>query len=475
MNSRNGTAGSDRRVGGRYRLDELIGRGGAGAVWRAHDERLDRAVAVKEILWPVDPREFGPERALREARAAARLRDPGVVQVYDMLTANDRAYLVMELVDAPSLQRLVERDGPLPPPRAAALGARILATLSAAHAARIVHRDVKPSNVLVDGDVPRLTDFGIARLADDPALTATGTVMGTPSFIAPEQARGEPAGPAADLYGLGATLYFAVEGVAPFSEETSLQTAMAVVSSPHRPLQRGGELTELIEALLQKDPEARPEREEVQRRLEEVASSAPTPESVPTVPLAHGQDPGEPSTKLLTSASELTAAGSTEEAPAAEPAPRRGGGRRMMAVIGGLLAVVVLAMIGLALLDGASDPGPDGLPAETLPPEADPPAGETPEAETTPRGDAPPASPDAPPAGEPAPAQPETPSSPQESEPAPGDEDPGASPTPGDPSTDPPVDPPTDSPVDPPTDPPPDPPTDPPPDPPGDGDEPPPG
>lgn len=192
----------------RYRLEGMIGRGGAGAVWRAHDQRLDRAIAVKEIIWPADPSERDKERALREARAAARLSDPGVVQVFDMVTEDDRAYLVMELVDAPSLQRLVDEHGPLPPDRVAALGARMLATL-----------------------------------AGDTALTMTGTVLGTPSYIAPEQARGEAAGPAADLYGLGATLYFAVEGAAPFSGETPVATAAAVLNAPHRPLERAADLT----------------------------------------------------------------------------------------------------------------------------------------------------------------------------------------------------------------------------------------
>ncbi|MPZ86592.1 MAG: protein kinase [Nitriliruptorales bacterium] len=419
MNVGNETADDRRRVGERYRLDGLIGRGGAGAVWRAHDERLDRAVAVKEILWPVDPAESGPERALREARAAARLRDPGVVQVYDMLTESDRAYLIMELVDAPSLERLVERDGPLAPPRAAALGASILATLSAAHAAGIVHRDVKPSNVLIEGDVPRLTDFGIARLADNPALTATGMVLGTPSFIAPEQARGEPAGPAADLYGLGATLYFAVEGVAPFSAENSFQTVMDVVSSPPRPLQRAGDLADLIEALLQKDPAARPAPETVERHLRAAAAPALGPESIPTVPLVPTRSDQAPtSTRLLTSASDQTAA-LVDEAPAAEASsPRGGGAGRVMAVIAGFLAVAALALVGLSLLDGAGDPAEDELPAQTPSPEGETPAPEAPEGEA-PEGEAPEGEAPAPeaPAAEPAPDV-APPSVPQEAPPA---------------------------------------------------------
>lgn len=264
-----GVGGTERRIAGRYRLDGLIGRGGAGAVWRGQDEQLDRPVAIKQIVFPSDAAEaeVGHVRALREARAAARLRDAGVVQIYDILEEDGSAYLIMELVDAPNLSGLVRRNGPLTPRAAARMGVHVLDTLAAAHRSGIIHRDVKPSNVLVDGDTPRLTDFGIARLGDESTLTTTGVVMGTPAYIAPEHARGQDVGPPADLYGLGATLYYAVEGTAPFGEGGALPTVMAVMHKPPRVMRRAGPLTRLLEDLLAKDPEDRPRAEEVRARL----------------------------------------------------------------------------------------------------------------------------------------------------------------------------------------------------------------
>jgi hypothetical protein len=266
--------GTTRRVAGRYRLERRIGRGGAGAVWRAHDERLDRPVAVKQIPIAPDAEASSRDRALREARAAARLRVPTVVQVYDVIEEDGHAYLIMELVDAPNLSTLVRRHGPLEAPKVAAMGLQILDALEAAHRVGILHRDVKPSNVLIDHDTPRLTDFGIARVGDDPALTTTGVVMGTPAYIAPEHARGEEIGPAVDLYGLGATLYYAVEGESPFGAKDSLSTVMAVVTAPPRPMTRAGALTDLLTELLDKKPAARPEPADIRRRLNRVVKSS---------------------------------------------------------------------------------------------------------------------------------------------------------------------------------------------------------
>jgi hypothetical protein len=265
--------GTTRRVAGRYRLERKIGRGGAGAVWRAHDERLDRPVAVKQIPIAPDAEASSRDRALREARASARLRVPNVVQVYDVIEEGGNAYLIMELVDAPNLSTLVRRHGPLDAPKVAAMGLQILDALEAAHRVGILHRDVKPSNVLIADDTPRLTDFGIARVGDDPALTATGVVMGTPAYIAPEHARGEQIGPGIDLYGLGATLYYAVEGESPFAAKDSLSTVLAVVTSPPRPMTRAGPLTDLLTELLAKSPSARPEPDEIRRRLSRVVRS----------------------------------------------------------------------------------------------------------------------------------------------------------------------------------------------------------
>lgn len=266
--------GSTTRVANRYRLERRIGRGGAGAVWRAHDENLDRKVAVKQIAIASDTEARSRGRALREARAAARLHVPNVVQVYDVIEEGGSVYLIMELVEAPNLSALVRRKGALSPRDAAALGLQMLDALEAAHRAGVVHRDVKPSNVLIHRDTARLTDFGIARLSDDPTLTATGVVMGTPAYIAPEYAQGSEIGPAVDLYGLGATLYYAVEGRSPYGAEGSLSTVLAVINSPPRPLTKAGPLTDLLSALLAKDPEARPSPDEIRRQLEEVAGQS---------------------------------------------------------------------------------------------------------------------------------------------------------------------------------------------------------
>ena len=279
-------SGPVRRVADRYRLDRLIGRGGSGAVWRGFDERLRRPVAVKEIAFSADADEadLGRRRALREARAAARLGGAGVVGVYDIIEADGRAYLIMELVDAPNLNTLVRRAGPMTPRAVAELGLRVLEILETAHRAGIVHRDVKPSNVLIDRDEPRLTDFGIARLGDDVTLTASGVVMGTPAYIAPEHARGDEMGPAVDIYGLGATLYYAVEGVPPFGSGGSLATVMAVLSDAPRPMQRAGPLAAVLGELLDKDPAARPDAASLRARLEAVAGTGPddaVPEDVP--------------------------------------------------------------------------------------------------------------------------------------------------------------------------------------------------
>jgi serine/threonine protein kinase len=264
-------------VAGRYRLHSMIGRGGTGAVWRADDRRLGRPVAIKQILASEHRSMRSRARALREGQAVAKLRTPGVVQVYDVIDVGPYVYLVMELVSAPSLSRLVRRNGPLDPADAAATGRAILATLDAIHRAGVVHRDIKPSNILIDGDRPRLTDFGIALFGDGPMLTAAGSVLGTPAYMSPEQANGRRPGPEADLYGLGATLYFAVEGRAPFSDDGSWETAQAVRTRPHRPPARLGPLGPIVEALLDKDPQQRPSSDQVGAALAAVAGTSEQP------------------------------------------------------------------------------------------------------------------------------------------------------------------------------------------------------
>ncbi|MDP3714207.1 MAG: serine/threonine-protein kinase [Mycobacteriales bacterium] len=253
---------TDRTVGGRYRLLEPLGSGGMGTVWRAQDLVLDREVAVKEVAPPHgvsdDERDVLRERTRREARSAAQLDHPSAVTVYDVVEDDDRPYLVMELVEARTLSDVVRTDGPLSPRRTAEVGLAVLGALQAAHAVGIVHRDVKPGNVLVrdDGRVV-LTDFGIATSTGDSSITHTGLILGSPSYIAPERARGQAPGPESDLWSLGATLFTAVEGRPPFDGGEPLLTVTAVVTGDHAPFVAAGPLREVLEGLLEKDPALR--------------------------------------------------------------------------------------------------------------------------------------------------------------------------------------------------------------------------
>jgi serine/threonine protein kinase len=224
-----------RLLAGRYRLGAIIGRGGMGMVWRARDELLARDVAVKEIILPPEmedaEQEAGRRRAVREAQMAARLRHPNVVGIYDIVEDDGRLAIVMELVPFGSLRDTIRDHGPLPPTQAARIGLGVLAGLRAAHEAGVVHRDVKPANILLGPeDRVVLTDFGIAKAVDSPTLTTSGILIGSPAYLAPERARGQPAGAPAGLWGLGASLYTAVEGRPPFERPGALATLTAVVT-----------------------------------------------------------------------------------------------------------------------------------------------------------------------------------------------------------------------------------------------------
>ncbi|GAB7032841.1 serine/threonine-protein kinase [Streptomyces platensis subsp. malvinus] len=251
-----------RLLAGRYRLADVLGRGGMGTVWRARDEVLGRTVAVKELRFPggveEDEKRRLITRTLREAKAIARIRNNGAVTVYDVVDEDDRPWIVMELVEGRSLAEVVRDDGPLTPRRAAEVGLAVLDVLRAAHDAGILHRDVKPSNVLMsdDGRVV-LTDFGIAQVEGDPSVTSTGMLVGAPSYISPERARGQKPGPPADLWSLGGLLYACVEGVPPYDKGSAIATLTAVMTEPVEPPKSAGALEEVIFGLLVKDPEAR--------------------------------------------------------------------------------------------------------------------------------------------------------------------------------------------------------------------------
>lgn len=235
-----GGGSSGELIGGRYRLVELIGRGGMGRVWRGRDETLERDVAVKEVMFPqgiiADQREVLLQRVLREARAAAQLNHPGIITVHDVVEHAGAPVIVMEYVAGMSLAAAIEQSGGLPVRRVAEIGAAMLRALSRAHAAGIIHRDLKPDNILLMDDRVIITDFGIAHMVDSTiALTHTGTLIGTPAYMAPEQLSGQTPAPATDLWSLGATLYCAVEGEPPFSAETFTALCIAVVTGMPRP------------------------------------------------------------------------------------------------------------------------------------------------------------------------------------------------------------------------------------------------
>jgi eukaryotic-like serine/threonine-protein kinase len=280
-----------RLVAGRYALSEVIGRGGMGTVWLATDRVLEREVALKEVTFSVDltaeERAILRERTLREARAAARLDHPCVTTVYDVVEEDGRPWLVMEHVSARSLQDIIEEQGPLAPAAVARIGLDVLAALEAAHHAGIVHRDVKPANVLVGQDGHAfLTDFGIATTTGDSSLTTHGALIGSPSYMAPERVNGEEPRPPVDLWSLGATLYAAVEGRPPFARGEAMATMLSVVSEHPAPMLRAGPLQPVLQGLLTKDPGARTGVDQARQQLSAVLTGSPSGPTPPPPPAA---------------------------------------------------------------------------------------------------------------------------------------------------------------------------------------------
>src|SRR5215831_8619174 len=314
-----GVSGPGCVVAGRYELLDRIGQGAMGTVWRARDQVLARDVAVKEVrlpdLMPARDRAILRERTLREARVSAKLSHPCVVTVHDVIEADGTPWIVMELVIARSLERVLAEDGPLPPRRVAETGLMLLEALASAHAAGIVHRDVKPGNVLLTRDGRAvLTDFGIAAVDGDPALTQTGMVVGTPGFCAPERIRGAPASPASDLWSLGATLYAAAEGRAPFDGHGSPMAVLtSIVHSDPPPARLAGPLRAVIEALMSKDPAQRPDAARARQLLTGAAAA------LGVAPAAGTSASAEP---VLATASPASAGAAW--APASPVSPRAG-------------------------------------------------------------------------------------------------------------------------------------------------------
>jgi eukaryotic-like serine/threonine-protein kinase len=399
-----------RLVAGRYRLDRQIGTGAMGVVWQAHDERLDRTVALKELLMlpglAEDEAETARARAMREGRIAARLQHPHAICVYDV--ALDRGtgvgdqivpWLVMEYLPSRSLATVLTEHGPLPPHEVAWIGYQVAAALAAAHQAGIVHRDVKPGNVLLgqDGTV-KITDFGISRASWDATLTRTGVLSGTPAYFAPEVARGEQPGPASDVFSLGSMLYVAVEGKPPFGlDDNTLALLRTVAEGQVEPPRRAGPLAPLLMQLMADDPAARPSMPDAAAALGAVAARGGAQASAPplfTSPTIAAPEP------------RIAAAASTQETklafdlPDDRPLPRRAHWvvwwRRPVAFFGAAACLVIVAVV-LAMLGNTPTTGRGQLAAAKSPA----PATRAPQpAQLPPAPQAPPA------AAQPAPAEP---------------------------------------------------------------------
>ncbi|WP_066938279.1 serine/threonine-protein kinase [Microtetraspora fusca] len=304
----------------RYELTTMLGRGTMGTVWRAFDRTLGRDVAVKEIrqdpaLGAEQRRELR-ERMIREGRAAARISHPSVATVYDAIEIDGSPWIIMELVEGRSLEQVIEDEGPLPPRLVAEVGYDLLDALRAAHAQGILHRDVKPSNVLItDSGRVVLTDFGIAKAEGDSALTKTGMVIGSPGYTAPERARGDHAGPESDLWSLGATLYFAVEGRPAYERASVAETLSALMTESADPPTQAGPLRPVLDGLLEKDHTLRLTSERAAAMLRTVADTPIGAASVATPPVRRLER------ERPTRAAESPAPNPHPEPPAPSPLP----------------------------------------------------------------------------------------------------------------------------------------------------------
>ncbi|MGI5217692.1 protein kinase domain-containing protein [Nocardia sp. CA-290969] len=406
----------DRLIAGRYRLTDPIGTGAMGVVWRALDIRLQRTVAVKQVLLGPNLTEQqtaeARKRALREGRIAARLHHPNAISVFDVADEDGQPWLVMEYMNAPSLASRLNLDGTLPPLKVAELGAQAAAALAAAHDAGIVHRDVKPANILVgdDGTV-KITDFGISRATGDVTVTATGFLAGTPAYLAPEVARGEQPIPSSDVFALGSTLYHAVTGRPPFGDgDNPLAVLHAVAGGQVEPPEGVGALGPVVMRLLETEVAKRPTMDEARVMLEEVAAGR-APEPVDTAPSATTKvlPPTLAATTAIPS-SEVTP-GTRPVAPApafrdpgqppnAGPAPapvapaaplpaagRASGTRTRTAVLAGAAALLLVVVAGLVLANiGSGDESAAGTSETsqaTVPEPTGEPAGEPGEQSST--------------------------------------------------------------------------------------------
>ena len=361
----------NRRLLDRYDLREPLGRGGMGVVWLADDSVLQRKVAIKEVEFPpgvpADEAESLRARVMREARAAGRLNHPNVTTIYDVVQDEGRTWIVMEYVDAPTLTEMVHRNGPRPVDETVNVGLQVLSALDAAHAAGIVHRDVKPSNVMVDANGrAKLADFGVAAVQGDPKITMTGLIIGSPSYMAPEQAREGRSTEATDLWGLGATLYFTLEGQPPFDRGSPIPTLTAVTHENPRPMERAGALAPIIDRLLDKDPEQRPTAGELRAVLENLGHAPPAAASTTVMP------PPPPTQRLEPEPQPQPAVSDDwDDGPAAPVEHQRRGGSPLPAILG---VLALLAVAGWLLSGALGGDDPQGAAAPAQDQDADEPA-----------------------------------------------------------------------------------------------------
>lgn len=359
-------------VDGRFRLIERIGGGGMGTVWRARDTVLERDVALKAVRQDAEVSATTRERVLREARALARLSSPHVVTVHHVVEAEPHPWIVMELVSGESLEHRLSQ-GLLSPVEAAGVGRQVLAALRAAHAAGILHRDVKPANIVLrPGDDVVLVDFGIAALqdlpADRPVLTASGQLVGSPEYMAPERIRGDDDDPASDLWSLGLVLYTAVTGVRPFRRPSAPAVLAAVLEAPLPALEETGPLAPVLRALLVRDPAARPDAARLDSMLAQVGAGTPdlptvTAERIPRPRPTTGQ--GSDTPPVGPTPTRSVGPGPVlypPEPPGGESqrpeAPRRGS--RPAVVVTAALGAAALATAVVLLVSHLGDPGDTG-------------------------------------------------------------------------------------------------------------------
>ncbi len=380
------------RIGNRYRLDERIGAGAMGAVWRGTDELLNRTVAVKELLAAAVPSsdqlEESRQRILREGRIGARLQHAHVISMFDVVVHDERPWLVMEYLPSRSLAAVLHEKGPMSARETAAVGRQVADGLAAAHAAGVVHRDIKPGNVLIAEDGrTKITDFGVSRAVDDVQLTRTGVIAGTPAFLAPEVARGQEPTAASDVFALGATLYAAVEGEPPFGlDDNAYALLHKVATGAIRPPEQAGPLTALLMRLLSNEPTERPSASQARDSLARIAAGQTVAGiATPTQTLvAPADDVADGTAAPDTGATPSSSPGTLTDAPAPTPVvipgggnggSRSGGGRfrnRLPVLIAAIVALLVIGggiAIGIARSNSqAPEPGPIAAPTTTAAP-----------------------------------------------------------------------------------------------------------